>query len=388
MNKRIPLSVPFFQGNEKAYVDAAVASTWVSSGGAFIDEFEKKMAEYNGARFGIACASGTAALHVALIESGVESNDEVIVPTVTFIAPVNTIRYAGAYPVFMDCDDYLNIDCEKVGDFLGKECKQRGGSLINRSSKRRVKAILPVHVFGNPADLERLSSLAKQYGLAIVEDATESLGSFYKTGELAGKKTGTIGKFGCYSFNGNKIITTGGGGMIVTDDEQAARHLKYLTTQAKDDELYYIHNEIGYNYRMTNLQAAIGLAQLELLDSYIQKKRDHFARYKGYLADAAGLTLIGEPAYGASNYWFYSLIVDKYQYGLSRDELLKLLMGKGIEARPLWRLNHLQKPYQEFQSYKIEKAVHYQECLLNLPCSVGLTAEEQSFVVEHIKKKR
>ncbi|MBN2323410.1 MAG: LegC family aminotransferase [Spirochaetes bacterium] len=386
MESFIPLSVPSFQGNEKKYVEEAVDTEWVSTGGAFVTRFEKTTAEYNGANFAVACSSGTAALHVALLEAGVEAGDEVIVPTVTFISPVNTIRYVGAVPVFMDCDEYLNMDMEKVEQFLTGECDFKGGTLIDRRSKKKVSAVVPVHVFGHPADMDRLMELSERYGLVVIEDATESLGSVYVKGRYEGRKTGTIGRFGCYSFNGNKIITTGGGGMIVTKDEKAASHMKYLTTQAKDDEVYFVHDEVGFNYRMTNLQAALGLAQLELLDRYIEIKRSNFRLYREALDGCRGLSLIDEPEYARSNFWFYSLLVDRERYGVSRDDLLKKLATHGVQARPLWKLNHLQKPYTGCLSFRIERAPALYERVLSIPCSVGLGEEELRRVVSLLRK--
>jgi perosamine synthetase len=385
MESFIPLSVPSFQGNEKQYVKEAVDTEWVSTGGAFVTRFEKQTAEYNGASFAVACASGTAALHVALLEAGVKAGDEVIVPTVTFISPVNTVRYVGAVPVFMDCDDHLNMDMEKVEGFVTGECDFKGGTLFDRRSKRKVTAVIPVHVFGHPADMDRLMEIAERYNLPVIEDATESLGSVYTKGRFRGKKTGTIGRFGCYSFNGNKIITTGGGGMIVTEDEKAASHMKYLTTQAKDDEVYFVHDEIGFNYRMTNLQAALGLGQIELLDRYIEIKRSNFRLYREALDGCRGLSFIGEPEYARSNFWFYSLLVDKDRYGLSRNELLRKLLEHRVQARPLWKLNHLQKPYSDCTSFRIERATNLYEQVLSIPCSVGLGSEERQRVVSLLK---
>ncbi|UCB46321.1 MAG: LegC family aminotransferase [Spirochaetota bacterium] len=385
MDKIIPLSVPSFQGNEKKYVDETIVTEWVSTAGSFVEAFEKKISEYNGSQNAVACANGTSALHITLLESGVSQNDEVIVPAVTFIAPINTVRYAGAQPVFMDCDDHLNIDVKKVEQFIEDECDFDGNSLKNRSSKRAIKAILPVHVFGHPVDMEYLMDLAQRYKLTVIEDATESLGSTYTMGKYKGKRTGSIGDYGCYSFNGNKIITTGGGGMIVTDNAKAASHMHYLTNQAKDDDVYFIHHEVGFNYRMTNLQAALGLAQLELLDKYIEIKRRNFQRYRSALDGHKGLFFIEEPEYSRSNYWFYTLVVERDQYSLSRDELLQKLSEKGIQTRPLWYLNHLQKPYKDCQSYKIEKAHWFYERVLSIPCSVGLREEEIDRVVSEIK---
>ncbi|NQT32339.1 MAG: LegC family aminotransferase [Candidatus Omnitrophica bacterium] len=374
--KIIPLSVPSLKGNEFKYVKECIDTEWVSSAGSYVDKFAKEMASYAGTKYAIACSSGTAALHTALILTGVEAGDEVIVPDVTFIAPVNTVRYVGANPVFIDCDDYLNIDADKLASFCEEECDFTGEKLINKTSGARVRAIIPVHIFGNPAEMERIMDLAVKYGLKVTEDATESVGSYYREGKYAGRKTGSVGDIGCYSFNGNKIITTGGGGMIVTNNPEYAQKADYLTNQAKDDTVRYVHNETGYNYRMNNIQAAIGCAQLEKIEEYIDTKRKNFNIYKDALADIDGLELVEEPSYGFSNFWYYSLLVDKEKYGLNREELMKKLDESGIQTRPLWQLNHRQMPYKDCQAYSIEKAEHYYDRLLNIPCSVGLKPED------------
>ena len=253
----IPLSVPSIQGNAWKYVKDCLDTGWVSSAGKYVSAFEGAVARYSGAKHAVACVNGTAALHVALELCGVRPGDEVIVPTLTFIAPVNTVRYCGAQPVFMDCDGFMNMDVDKLETFCQEECRLSQGKLINKKTKRTVKAVLPVHVFGNPCRMDRILGTARRFGLKVVEDATESLGSRYAAGPLAGKHTGTAGDFGVFSFNGNKIITTGGGGMLVTGDKKAAQTTAYLTTQAKDDSVRSIHNATGYNYRLTNIQAAL-----------------------------------------------------------------------------------------------------------------------------------
>jgi perosamine synthetase len=379
--KFIPLSVPSFQGNELKYVTECIESEWVSSAGKYVEKFEKDIAEYTGAKYAIACSNGTAALHISLLLSDIGYEDEVIVPTVTFISPINTVRYVGANPIFMDCDDYLNIDVEKTVEFCERECEFDGEYLVNKKNGRKIKAIIPVHIFGHPVNIEPLMNLKKKYNIKIIEDATEALGSYYIKGKYKGKKAGTIGDFGCYSFNGNKIITTGGGGMLVTNDKQLADKAKYLTTQAKDDEVYYIHNEIGYNYRMTNLQAALGVAQLEQLEKYIEIKRKNFKFYQERIKNIDELNLIEEPDYSFSNYWMYSLKIGK-KYKKNRDELLKDLSEKKIQTRPLWKLNHNQKPHKKFQTYKIEKSVNLYECMLNIPCSINLKNKDIKRVLE------
>lgn len=385
-NSRIPLSTPVLGKKELANVIDCLKTGWVSTSGKYVNEFEEDFSKYVGSFGSVACVSGTSALHICLILAGVGQDDEVIVPTVTFIAPVNAVRYVGAWPVFMDCDDHLNLDVEKLEEFFHKECVSKKGSLINKKTKRKIKAVIPVHIFGNPADMEKITRLAKKYRLKVIEDATESLGSYFLKGKLKNKMTGTVGDFGCYSFNGNKIITTGGGGMIVTKDRNALKKAKYLTTQAKNDEIRYVHDEVGYNYRLPNVLAAIGIGQLEKLKDYIGIKRKNYLIYKKGLKNIKGLCLIDEPQYAFSNFWLYSLVVDKKQCGFSNLELMEHLSGKGIQTRPLWQLNHKQKPYRGCQAYKIEKAVKYHAMVLCLPSSVDLKEWQISKVVSEIKR--
>lgn len=381
MSDLIPLSVPCISGNEWKYVKDCLDTGWVSSVGSYVNRFESEIARYAGSPYAVATVNGTAALHMALLLLGVEACDEVIVPTLTFIAPVNAVRYVNANPVFMDCDDYLNIDAEKFLEFCDKECSFNGEHLINNSTKAKIKAIIIVHVFGHPVEIQPIKDAAEKYNLKIIEDATESLGSFYKSGKFKGLKTGTIGDIGCYSFNGNKIITTGGGGMIVTHSEKLAEKARYYTTQAKDDPETFVHDKIGYNYRLTNVQAAIGCAQLEKLDQYIKIKRENFNKYLECLKGIDGLSFVMEPDYGFSNYWHYTLAV-----GSDVLKLRQRLRAEQIETRPVWELNHRQKPYKGFQNYKIEKAVIYHKMCLNLPCSVNLSHSDIIKVAEAIKK--
>lgn len=383
---KITLSEPVINGNVWKYVKDCLDTGWVSSSGAYIPKFEKMVADYLGTKYAVATINGTSALHVSLIACGLQSNEEVIVPSVTFIAPVNAVSYVGAKPVFMDCDDYLNIDLDKTLDFFRKECEVRKAKLFNKKTKRRIRAIILVHIFGHPVNIEPLSDLVSKYDLRIIEDATESFGSYYVNGGYRGKKAGVIGDAGCLSFNGNKIITTGGGGMIVTNDKKAAQRARYLTTQARDNEVKYIHKEIGYNYRLSNVAAAIGIAQLENLDNYIKIKRENFFIYNTGMKDIKGLRMIAEPAYSHSNYWFYSLVVDKEIYGKNNLDLMNILGHNSIQSRPLWYLNHRQKPYKNCQNYKIEKAQNYFKQVLNLPCSVNLRKEDIRRIIGIIRK--
>ncbi|MCM1213732.1 MAG: LegC family aminotransferase [Lachnospiraceae bacterium] len=375
MSKLIPLSVPNLKGNELKYVTKAITEEWVSTAGAYITDFEKAISNYLRVDNAVACQSGTAGLHLALQVCGVGRNDEVLVPTLTFIAAVNPVRYLGAEPVFMDCDDSLTMDVDKLEDFLLKECDTNKGKVVNKKTNRQIKAIVVVHVFGNLANMEKIMELSQQYRIPVVEDATEALGSYYLSGSYAGKYAGTIGTVGVYSFNGNKVITTGGGGMIVANVPEYLQRCRSLSTQAKRDELYFEHSEVGYNYRMTNLQAALGLAQMEQLEHFIEVKKENYRRY---ITD--GIELLPFSDNIRSNYWFYSYMTTK------RDELIQYLKQHEIQSRPVWKLIHTADMYKENQAYKIEKALYYYERIVNLPCSSNLQPEDVDFVVDKIRQ--
>lgn len=370
----IPLSIPNFDGNEKKYVMEAIETAWVSTAGKQIEEFENRVAEYVGASSAVACQSGTAGLHLAMLSLGIEKGDIVLVPTLTFIAAVNPVKYIGAMPVFMDCDDFLTIDPYKIDAFCKEECEMSNGILIHKESKRRVKAIVAVHVFGNMADMEALMVIARQYHLWVIEDATEALGTYYTDSIYEGKYAGTIGDIGVYSFNGNKIITTGGGGMIVSNNLALLNECKHLSTQAKVDLLYFDHDEIGYNYRMTNLQAALGLAQLEQIEKFVQIKKNNYELYNSLEVQLLPFRKNIRP-----NYWFYAYQTD------DRDGLIRYLNDKEIQSRPIWKLIHTLKPYENDRSYHIERANTYYKRIINLPCSSNLTESDVAYVVECIK---
>ena len=382
----IPLSVPNFEGNEEKYVLDAVSQGWVSTGGAYVDTLEKKIAEYTGTVGSVACQSGTAALHMALVECGVSKDDMVLVPTLTFIAAVNPVKYVNATPVFMDCDDSLCMDPQKVKDFCEKECEFADGVLKHRLSGKTVKAMIVVHVFGNLADMEAIMETAQKYNIKVIEDATEALGTICEYGKYKGKMAGTIGNFGAYSFNGNKIITTGGGGMIVGQNKKALEHLKYMSTQCKDDAHFYIHNEIGYNYRMTNVQAAIGVAQMEELEEFISRKNKNHQLYCKLLADTKNGYILPFRENIRSNKWFYSFVLNKSICHKPVKEYIVGLQEEGIQTRPIWGLIHEQKPYIQELAYKIEKAKYYSDRIINLPCSTSITEEQIKLVSEKVKK--
>lgn len=385
MSEKIPLSIPSISGNEWKYIKECLDTGWVSSVGSYVGRFESELSAYVGARHSIACVNGTAALQIALQLCGVEPDDEVLVPTVTFIAPINAVRYRGAIPVFMDCDQYYTIDVEKTSEFIKTQTVFKNGSTFNKRTDRKISALVVVHVFGNAVNMEPLLSLCKEKNIRVVEDATESLGTFYRSGSLAGRHTGIVGDIGCYSFNGNKIITTGGGGMIVTNSDDYAHQARYLTTQAKDDEVRFVHNEVGYNYRLTNIQAAMGVAQLEQLPRYLTIKEENFSTYRTELEGVPGLRLASVPAYAKNNLWMYALQIDKSIYRKNREELMQFLETKGIQTRPVWYLNHLQKPYKDCQSYRIDNANALLECTLNIPCSVGLRKNQIELICTYLK---
>lgn len=375
----IPLSVPNLKGNELKYVSEAIKSGWVSTAGPYVDRFEQAVAEYVHTPGAVSCQNGTAGLHIALLLTGVTKEDAVLVPTLTFIAAVNPVRYIGARPIFMDCDDSLCMNPEKVDRFCREECDFVNGRLIERVSGKHVKTLLVVHIFGNMADMYPLMGIAKKYNLKIVEDATEALGTYYTDGPYKGCYAGTIGDVGVYSFNGNKIITTGGGGMIVSNDVGYLVRARHLTTQAKRDMLYYEHDEVGYNYRLTNIQAALGLAQLEQLEHFISVKMENHSVYKDAFAGVDGAEFLDFREDARSNHWFYALSCKKLRTG--RDELMLYLSENGVQTRPVWGLIHKQLPYKEDRAYRIANALYYWQHIVNLPCSTNLSKDDVKRVV-------
>lgn len=383
--RAIPLSVPVLAGNEWAYVKDALDSGWVSASGKYVTQLEEAVRELTGAAYAVACTSGTAALHVALEMAGVGAGDAVLVPTITFIASANAVRYCGAEPILLDCDEYLNVDVEALDAYMARCWDDASGQLRDSATGRRIQALMPVHVYGNLCDMERIMEISDRYHLAVIEDATESLGSTYTSGRFSGRHAGTIGTTGALSFNGNKIITTGGGGMILTDDSALAERARYLTTQAKDDAVRFVHGAVGYNYRLSNVLAAIGVAQLEELPGFIKVKRDNWRRYREGLADIPGLTWGDAPPGTDSNRWFYSLVVEPTVFGMDRAELMQRLAQAGIETRPLWLPIHMQPPYSECQIVGAERAVWYWERVLSLPCSSDLSAEDVDYVTGTIR---
>jgi perosamine synthetase len=362
------LHAPSFEGNEWLYLKECLDSTYVSSVGKFVDEFENSLAKYTGAKYAISVVNGTAALHIALKLAGVQENDEVLIPALTFVATANSVTYCNAIPHFVDSEENtLGIDASKLRDYLQKTSSQHSGQCINNNTGRVIRALVPMHTFGHPSDIEGLLSIAKDFNLALIEDAAESIGSYYK-----GQHTGTFGLFGTLSFNGNKTLTTGGGGAILTDSEALARHAKHLTTTAKLSHAWeFRHDEIGYNYRMANINAALGCAQLEQLPAKLVAKRNLFDQYRVAFAEIKGVTLLKEPQNCQSNYWLQTLVLDE-NVSENRNLILESTNKLGIMTRPVWVLLSELTPFKESPSMDLSTAYSLSRRIINIPSSPGL----------------
>jgi dTDP-4-amino-4,6-dideoxygalactose transaminase len=370
----IPLAVPQLEGNLRQYLEECIETNYVSSVGPFVSRFEEAFAKFAGARYAVACVSGTAALHLAVRLLGVQPGDEVIVSTFTFVASVNAILYEGGVPILIDSEPRSwNLDPELVAG----EIRSRA-----RKGKPLPRAVEVVHILGHPADMEPIAEVCDEYQIPMFEDAAESLGATYRSGRFAGRHVGTIGKMGCFSFNGNKIITSGGGGMLVTDDEEVARRAKHLATQARLPGAEYWHDDIGYNYRLTNVAAAIGLSQLEQLPRFLLKKRAIAAAYDGALGNVPGITLPPRAPWADPSMWLYSLLLDRAQFGCDRSCVFSKFARTGIEARALWPPVHKMPPYGNALYVGGNVAERMHGCGFALPCSVGLSADEQETVID------
>ena len=364
----VALHEPRFGGNEWTYLKECLDSTYVSSVGKFVDRFEADLAAYTGARHAIAVVNGTAALHVALRLAGVQAGDEVLVPTLTFVATANAVAYCGAIPHFVDCEEHtLGLDPRAVRSHLQTAAEIRGGQCVNRATGRVIRALVPMHTFGHPVDVEQTLAVARDFHLALVEDAAESLGSTYH-----GRHTGTFGLMGILSFNGNKTVTTGGGGAILTNDTPLASHAKHVTTTAKIPHRWeYRHDEVGYNYRMPNINAALGCAQLEQLPVFLAAKRRIFERYQAAFADVPHSRIVAEPEGCRSNYWLQTLLLDESAAD-QRDAILVATNDAGLMTRPTWILMHRLAPYRSCPRMGLHVAESLERRLINLPSSAHL----------------
>ena len=361
----VALHEPSFDGNEWIYLKECLDSNYVSSVGKFVDQFELSLANYTGAKYAISVVNGTAALQIALKLAGVNSGEEVLLPALTFVATANAISYLGAIPHFVDSEEStLGIDVVKLREYLSANTEKQSGLCVNKSTKRVIRALVPMHTFGHPSDLVQLLSIARDFHLVLVEDAAESLGSFYK-----GQHTGTFGLLGTLSFNGNKTITTGGGGAILTNDEALAMRTKHLTTTAKISHRWeFDHDEIGYNYRMPNINAALGCAQMEKLPEKISSKRELFKRYKEEFKLISGASIFEELSNCQSNYWLQTLLLEDDNLDL-RNSILEASNKEGIMARPAWKLMSNLAPYRNSPAMSLEGANSLYRRAINLPSS-------------------
>jgi perosamine synthetase len=360
----IPLHEPTFIGNEQEYVSDCIKTGWVSSVGKYVDKFERLLAEFTGVKRAIAVVNGTAALHIALKIVGVQPNDEVLIPSLTFVATGNAVVYCGAVPHFVDVSKTtLGIDPFKLEDYLKDIAIVKNNVCVNKQTGKIIRAIVPMHTFGHPVDLDPLLDICERWNLIMVEDAAESLGSYYK-----GIHTGNFGKASAMSFNGNKIITTGGGGAILTNDEKLADYAKHLTTTAKLPHRWkYEHDEIGYNYRMPNINAALGCAQLEHLDDFIEKKRQLVNKYEQLIEGYDGIKLFKESEFAKSNYWLQTLIFDEKMYDI--NQVLETLNNHNVMSRPAWKPLHLLNPFQNYPKSDLSVTEQLQHQIVNVPSS-------------------
>ena len=361
----IALHEPRFIGNEKKYLNDCIDSTFVSSVGKYVDRFEKEFASFVGAKYAIATVNGTAALHISLILANVKKDDEVITQPLTFIATCNAISYIGAKPVFVDVDlDTMGLSPESLKDFLEANCEIINNQCINKTTNKIIKACVPMHTFGHPCKIEEIKEICDIWNISLVEDAAESLGSFYKD-----KHTGTFGKVSAFSFNGNKIITSGGGGVIVTDDEQIAKRAKHITTTAKIPHPYeYVHDEIAYNYRLPNINAALLVAQMENLEKFLESKRELASTYEKFFK-TSNIDFIKEPKDSKSNYWLQAVLLNDLK---QRDEFLEFTNKNGVMTRPIWRLMNELEMYKDCQKDELKNAKYLEQRVVNIPSSVIL----------------
>ena len=371
------LSAPNISGNEWKYIKDCLDTGWVSSVGAYVEKFEKMTAEFAGAKYAIATSSGTTALHICLILNGIESGDYVIAPNLTFVASINAIKYTNADPILIDADEHTwQMDLDLLEKFLAEETEIKNGKSIYKKDGRKIKAIMPVHVLGNMCDMDRLLAISKKNNLVVVEDATEALGSYYKN-----KHAGTFGLLGTFSYNGNKIITTGGGGMIITDDEALAKKAKHLTTQAKSDPFEYMHDEIGYNYRLVNTAAAMGVGQMELLPQFLKRKQEIISFYKKELEGVGDISFQKISKDVSPNWWMPTLMTER------QKDVLNILNDNKMQSRPFWvPMNKLPMFKSNIYFTNDDRCDYIYKKCLSIPCSTNISDDQLASVVAKIKK--
>jgi perosamine synthetase len=376
-HRRIPNAVPFLGGNEWKYVKECLDTNWVSSAGPFVERFERDVAACVGVPHAVATVNGSAALHVALLGADVGAGDAVLLPSLTFMATAGAVVHAGAHPVFLDSEAVSwGLDPARVEEFLTEECEARDGRVVDRMTGRRVAAVVAVHLYGHPCDLDALLALCRRWSLPLVEDSAEALGARYR-----GRSVGCEGAAGCLSFNGNKVITSGGGGMVLTHDAALAARVRALTTQARRDPLEWVHDEVAFNYRLTNIQAALGAAQLEQLEAFLARKRETAEHYRAALGGLDGVCVFQEATWARSSYWMPVVLLDERRCHDVRG-LIRRLDADGIQVRPVWHPLHRQPPFQGTRTGPITVADRLWDRGVLLPCSVGITAAERQAVIE------
>ncbi len=382
--KILSLHLPYLSGNEKKYLSQSISSNFISTFGPYVEKFEKKIKNLTKSNYVVAVNSGTSALHISLLLSNTKPGNEVIVPTISFIAPINAIIYCKANPIFMDVDEYLNIDVKKTINFLRYNTVRKGKFTYNKKTKKKISTLILVHVYGNLADIKPLIKICKEKNIDIIEDAAESIGSYYKNFDYK-KHSGTIGKFGCLSFNGNKLITTGAGGAILTQNKNLAAKARYLVNQAKNDPINYVHNEVGYNYRMSNLHAAVGLAQIEKIKKILKNKKKIYSYYSNSISKINGLSILKHPNYCIANNWINLVKINKNIYKKDIKLLINFFKKNQIEVRPLWLPNHLQKPFSNCEKFQINNAQKMVNRILCLPSSANLKKNQISKIINLLK---
>ena len=384
--KHIPLAEPFFFGKEKKFLSNCIKSGWITTSGEYLNKFELEIKKITKAKYCCALINGSSSLQLAIRSLNPKLDDEILVPSITFIASVNAIKYNNCNPVFMDVDDSYLIDLNKTFQFIKENTYRKKGYTINKKTNKRIISVVIVHTFGNCVNITKsIIALFKNYNIKIIEDAAESLASYHQENNKI-KHSGLLGDIGCLSFNGNKIITSGGGGMIITNNKTYYQKIKYLSLQAKNDAINFIHNEIGYNFRMSNIHAAIGLAQTYSLKDILNKRKEIYEFYKENLKLVPGVKLLGQSKGSIPNYWLNVIQIDKKKYGKSKNGLINYFLSKNIQVRSVWYPNHMQKPFLKNQSFLVKNSLKLFKESICLPSSHSLSKNQLRFIISTIKK--
>tara|TARA_B100001063_G_C16776296_1_gene565719 strand:+ start:4127 stop:5305 length:1179 start_codon:yes stop_codon:yes gene_type:complete len=384
--KSIPLAEPYFFGKEKKFIIDCIKSGWITTSGKYLNKFELEIKKITKAKYCCALINGSSSLQLAIRSLNPQATDEILVPSITFVASVNSIKYNNCNPIFMDVDNNYLIDLKKTSEFLKKNTFRKNGYTINKKTKKRILGVIIVHTFGNCVNLNKKTiNMFKKYNIKIIEDAAESLCSYHQEKKFI-KHSGLIGDIGCLSFNGNKIVTSGGGGMIITNNKKYYEKIKYLSLQAKNDVINFIHNEVGYNFRMSNMHAAVGLAQIYSLKNILKKRKKIYETYKKNLKSIPGIKLLDQTPGSISNNWLNVIQIDKKSYGKSKNDLINHLLSKNIQVRSVWYPNHMQKPFLSYQNFQVENSSKLFKKSICLPSSHSLSKNQLMFIISTIKR--